>query len=160
LKKYYYPLIREDVFVDVSDEVAECLLQLHREEERIRRKIRYHKAYYSLDYNDGIERAALDALFPSPEDIMLEQEEQRLKQLKLQRIMIPRRSRGFFMCGHSPRILAAPSQAHKRPDICVGIDYLLPVNGSSGFTWGCCLPPASGSLILSSCFYVSLLNGS
>jgi len=120
LKKYYYPLIREDVFVDVSDEVAECLLQLHREEERIRRKIRYHKAYYSLDYNDGIERAALDALFPSPEDIMLEQEEQRLKQLKLQRIMIPRRSRGFFMCGHSPRILAAPSQAHKRPDICVG----------------------------------------
>ena len=134
LKKYYYPLIREDVFVDVSDEVAECLLQLHREEERIRRKIRYHKAYYSLDYNDGIERAALDALFPSPEDIMLEQEEQRLKQLKLQRIMIPRRSRGFFMCGHSPRILAAPSQAHKRPDICVGMDYLLPVNGFSGFT--------------------------
>ena len=47
LKKYYYPLIRENVFVDVSDEVAECLLQLRREEERIRRKIRYHKAYYT-----------------------------------------------------------------------------------------------------------------
>ena len=86
LKKYYYPLIQEDVFVDVSDEVAECLLQLRREEERIRRKIRYHKAYYSLDNNDGIERAALDTLFPSPEDIILEQEEQRLKQLKLQRM--------------------------------------------------------------------------
>ena len=39
-----------------------------------------------LDNNDGIERAALDALLPSPEDIMLEQEEQRLKQLKLQRM--------------------------------------------------------------------------
>ena len=86
LKKYYYPLIREDVFVDVSDEVAECLLQLHREEERIRRKIRYHKAYYSLDNNDGIERSALDALLPSPEDILLEQEERRLEQLKLQRM--------------------------------------------------------------------------
>ena len=40
LKKYYYPLIREDVFVDVSDEVAECLLQLRREEERIQNQER------------------------------------------------------------------------------------------------------------------------
>ena len=86
LKKYYYPLIREDAFVDVSDEVADCLLQLRREEERIRRKIRYHKAYYSLDSNDGIELAALNGPLPSPEDLLLEQEEQRLRQLKLQRM--------------------------------------------------------------------------
>ena len=35
-------------------------------------------------------------------------------------IIIPRHSRGFFTCGQSPGILAAPSQAHRRSGICVG----------------------------------------
>nr|WP_217936335.1 hypothetical protein [Enterocloster clostridioformis] len=32
LKKYYYPLFIKDTFVEVSDEVAEALLLMHREE--------------------------------------------------------------------------------------------------------------------------------
>ena len=36
-------------------------------------------------------------------------------------IIIHRRSRWFFIYGQSPRILAAPSQAHIRSAICVGI---------------------------------------
>lgn len=88
LKKYYYPLIREDVFVDVSDEVAECLLQLRREEDRIRRKICYYRAYYSLDAYDGIEFDAIDALIPSPEDIYTQKEQQRLDRQTLQRLKL------------------------------------------------------------------------
>ena len=34
---------------------------------------------------------------------------------------LPRHSRGFSIYGQSPRILAAPSQAHIRSAICVGI---------------------------------------
>ena len=45
-------------------------------------------------------------------------------------ITIHRHSRWFFICGHSPRIQAAPSQAHRRSATCVSY-YLLPVNGLS-----------------------------
>ena len=45
------------------------------------------------------------------------------------RIIIPRRSRGFFICGQSPRILAAPSQAHRRSGICVGLLLTARQNG-------------------------------
>ena len=59
-------------------------------------------------------------------------------------IIILRRSRLFFICGQSPRILAAPSQALRRSGICVGsatfsplktgyFRYLPPLKGSSSF---------------------------
>ena len=35
LKKYYYPLFTKDTFVEVSDEVAEALLLMHREENNL-----------------------------------------------------------------------------------------------------------------------------
>lgn len=59
LKKYYYPLFTKDTFVEVSDEVAEALLLMHREENNRIRKMYYHKAYFSLDREDGIENDAL-----------------------------------------------------------------------------------------------------
>ena len=74
--------------MDVSDEVAECLLQLRREEERIRRKIRYYRAYYSLDAYDGMEFDAIDALMPSPEDMYTQKEQQRLDRQTLQRLKL------------------------------------------------------------------------
>ena len=78
LKKYYYPLFVKDTFVEVSDEVAEALLLMHREENNRTHKIWYHKAYYSLDCEDGIENCALDFTTKSPEDILVEQEEEQL----------------------------------------------------------------------------------
>ena len=49
LKKYYYPLCRQDTYLTVSDEVAEALLLMRREENNHARKVWYHKAYFSLD---------------------------------------------------------------------------------------------------------------
>lgn len=86
LKKYYYPLYTKDTFVEVSDEVAEALLLMHREENNRIRKMYYHKAYYSLDREDGIENNALDSFEPSPEEIVLQEEEERFFLLKLERL--------------------------------------------------------------------------
>ena len=87
LKKYYYYLYPKDTFIEVSDEVAEALLTLHRAEEARNSKIRYHKAYYSLDCDDGIENHILDEPVPSPEQIMMEKEEERLRQMMFKRLL-------------------------------------------------------------------------
>lgn len=76
LKKYYYPLYKQDTFLTVSDEVAEALLLMRREENNHARKVWYHKAYFSLDREDGIENEAIGWTQPSPEDYVMELEEQ------------------------------------------------------------------------------------
>lgn len=86
LKKYYYPLIKTDTFVEVSDEVANELLALRREEDRIISRIRYHKAYYSLDADNGIENAALNLKSLSPEDMLVQEEEEAHHDLTLKRL--------------------------------------------------------------------------
>ena len=59
LRKLYFSQYHEDVFVEVSDEVAEALLLMKRAENNRRQKINYYKAYYSIDCVDGIEMAAI-----------------------------------------------------------------------------------------------------
>ena len=86
LKKYYCPLFTKDTFVEVSDEVAEALLLMHREENNRIRKMYYHKAYFSLDREDGIENDALCGFEKSPEEILMEQEEERFFLLTLERL--------------------------------------------------------------------------
>ena len=49
LRKLYFSQYHEDVFVEVSDEVAEALLLMRRAENNRRQKINYYKAYYSID---------------------------------------------------------------------------------------------------------------
>ena len=73
LKKYYYPLCRQDTYLTVSDEVAEALLLMRREENNHARKV-YHRAYYSLDAYSWTENYALEH-GRSPEEILLEREE-------------------------------------------------------------------------------------
>ena len=67
LRKYYYPYYTEDVFVEVSDEVAEAMLLSVREMENYYRRTCRHKAYYSLDAYDWTENYALEHS-PSPEE--------------------------------------------------------------------------------------------
>ena len=86
LKKYYYPIVKSDTFVEVSDEVAEGLLQLRRDEDRIISRIRYHKAYYSLDADNGIENSALNWEQPSPENILIQREDDAHYELTLQQV--------------------------------------------------------------------------
>lgn len=115
LRKYYYQLYPQNTFIEVSEEVAEALLTLYRAEEARARKIRYHKAYYSLDMDNGIENAILDDPVASPEQIMIEKEEERLKQILLKSLVLAvahlppaqsRRIRQHYLQGTSVKEMA------------------------------------------------------
>ena len=74
LKKYYYPICKEDTFVEVPDEVADAIVEESRAEDANDAKQHYH--CYSLDASPGMENH-----FPeqaaSPEDILMEKETER-----------------------------------------------------------------------------------
>lgn len=55
----YYPFYTSDYFIDVPDEVAELFKEFDRKEAAYHLRTYRHKAYYSLDRNDGIEHEAL-----------------------------------------------------------------------------------------------------
>ena len=85
LRKLYFSQYHEDVFVEVSDEVAEALLLMRRAENNRRQKINYYKAY-SIDCVDGIEMAAIHREQLSPEDYLIELAEQDEWNCMLQRL--------------------------------------------------------------------------
>jgi RNA polymerase sigma-70 factor (ECF subfamily) len=64
----FYPFYQRDCFIEVSDEQAELLICLERVEAARQRQVFRHKAYFSLNRMDGIER---DILFVSlsPDEI-------------------------------------------------------------------------------------------
>ena len=74
--KQYYPFCTEDTFVEVSDEIVEAFLLDKRAEAARERKMYRYKAFYSLDCDDGIEKAAIGWAQPSPEDCLMEKEAQ------------------------------------------------------------------------------------
>ena len=76
--RYCYPYYTGDVFVEVSDEVAEVIVQSVREMYNYDRRARYHKAFYSLDAFDWTEKYALEHS-PSAEEIILMKEERKDK---------------------------------------------------------------------------------
>ncbi len=86
LKRYYYPLVKTDVFVEVPDEIADALLHLRREENNRKSKMFYHKAYFSLDCEDGIENDAIGWAQPSPEDYMIQAEDEAAQELLLEHL--------------------------------------------------------------------------
>ena len=73
--KQYYPFCKEDIFLEVSDEIVEAFLLDKRAEAARERKMFRYKAFYSLDCNDGIENAAIGWAQPLPEDYLIEKEE-------------------------------------------------------------------------------------
>ena len=61
----YYPFYTSDCFMEVSEEVAEMFKEFDRKEAAYRLRTYRHKAYYSLDRDDGLEHEAVFvALFP------------------------------------------------------------------------------------------------
>lgn len=66
--KYYYAHITLDTYVDIPDEVFDIFEEYRKAEQAYQNKIRYHKAYYSLDRGDGIEHSALFVSL-SPDEI-------------------------------------------------------------------------------------------
>ena len=49
----YYPFYTSDCFMEVSEEVAEMFKEFDRKEAAYRLRTYRHKAYYSLDRDDG-----------------------------------------------------------------------------------------------------------
>lgn len=54
-----YPFYHNDLFVEVSEEVAAALAEAERMERNYIRRVYWNKAYFSLDAGDGIEHEAL-----------------------------------------------------------------------------------------------------
>lgn len=55
----YYPFYTSDYFMEVSEEVAEMFKEFDRKEAAYRLRTYRHKAYYSLDRDDGLEHEAI-----------------------------------------------------------------------------------------------------
>ena len=65
----FYPWYKEDVIIEVTEEVAEELLAGQRYIKASRRRIYRNKAHYSLDAEDGIEYSACFSN-PSPQELI------------------------------------------------------------------------------------------
>ena len=67
----YYPYYENDTFVEVPDEVAEVLHRYKLKEAADYLRTYRHRAFYSLDLNDGTEYSALPLLYqPTVYDII------------------------------------------------------------------------------------------
>ena len=75
----YYPSYMTDAFVDVPDEVAALLRRFKLDETAYRLRTLRHKAYFSLDYGDDIEREALSVTLSIYELLEQQMEYERLR---------------------------------------------------------------------------------
>ena len=60
LRKYYPVIYFEDTYIDVADEIADVLLAMLHTDHAYYARVRYNRAYYSLNRNDGIEEISLE----------------------------------------------------------------------------------------------------
>lgn len=86
LREYDPQAYPKDTWIEVSDEVAETFLLAKRKEAARDRQMYRYKAFYSLDCDDGIEKAAIHWAQPSPEEILLKKEAEQHYQLTLLRL--------------------------------------------------------------------------
>ena len=68
LREFFY-WYKVDEYIEVSDEVAEELLADKRFEAAYAERVRYNKAFYSLDCDDGIEYSAC-LHEPTPQELL------------------------------------------------------------------------------------------
>ena len=67
--KDFYPWYTHDEYIEVSDEVAKEFIASKRREAAHAERVRYNKAFYSLNCDDGIEYSAC-LHEPSPQELM------------------------------------------------------------------------------------------
>ena len=67
--KDYYPWYLTNEYIEVTDEVAEALMASKRAEAAHAERVRYNRAYYSLDCEDGIEYSAC-LHEPTPQEVL------------------------------------------------------------------------------------------
>lgn len=80
LRKYYYPLYDEDIFIEVSDEIADAIWEEHRIDDNTRRNLWIHT--YSLDESPEIENHFPEQIC-SAEEILLQREADQYREFLL-----------------------------------------------------------------------------
>lgn len=63
-----YPWFSGDEYIEISDEIAEVFIEFAKNEHNYKRRKRYHRAFYSLDAGDDIEKEIL-FVAASPDEI-------------------------------------------------------------------------------------------
>jgi RNA polymerase sigma-70 factor (ECF subfamily) len=110
-----YPFFNTDVWVEIDDEVAQEIRQFDLNESAYRLRTYRHRAYYSLDRNEGIEQDVL-FLSISPEEYY----ERKLSNEQLYAAMcrLPeksfRRVYAHFFLGMSKVVIAQAEQVDER----------------------------------------------
>lgn len=107
LRKLYPDTYRTDILVEVSDQVwAEICTNQRSETAYERRKFRY-KAHYSLDYGNGIEKAAITRT-SAPDDLL--EEKQKREELYTAVMSLPKKQAkriyAHFYLGMTPAEIA------------------------------------------------------
>ncbi len=92
LREFYPECYRSDYFVEVPDEVAELLILLRRHEQSQRRRIYKHRAHYSLDIYENVEREAI-LQSPTAEEIFEQLAEREQLQAAIMSLTERQRSR-------------------------------------------------------------------
>ena len=77
LRDLYPDAYKTDVFVDVAEEVLTAIRDQQQDDAAYERRKFRHKAHYSLDYGNGIEKAAHQAV-PTPEELLEEKQQREL----------------------------------------------------------------------------------
>lgn len=77
LRELYPDVYKTDVFVDVAEEVLAAIRGQEQDDAAYERRKFRHKAHYSLDYGNGIEKAAHQAV-PTPEELLEEKQQREL----------------------------------------------------------------------------------
>lgn len=105
----YYPYYKTDTFVEVPDEVAELLHRYKLKEASDYLRTYRHRAFYSLDINDGTEYSALPLLYqPTVFEII---ERKRISELLYQGLSaLPEKQRNriyaYYFLGVSHAVIA------------------------------------------------------
>jgi RNA polymerase sigma-70 factor, ECF subfamily len=119
----YYPFQKYDNVIEVADEVAEAICESERTEAAYQRRIYRHKAYYSLDRDDGTE---YDAVFVSLSPCELYERKITYEQLHAAITQLPdiqaKRIYAHYFMGMS-QVSIARAEGVSRKAICVSIAH-------------------------------------
>lgn len=110
----YYPFYNHDTMIEVSDEIALLFREYALLEEAYRIRTLRHKAYYSLEQEDGIERDALHRP-PTPGEILEQKQMNELLYKGLATLPEKQRQRIYahFFLGMSQRAIARAEGCNK-----------------------------------------------
>lgn len=103
-----YPCYTTDTLIGVPDEIAAVFAEDKRLQRNYAQYLRYHRAYYSLDCNDGIETASLHKP-KQPDELLIQAEEKQELEKALASLSEVQRRRivAYFIDGKRKVAIAA-----------------------------------------------------